>query len=319
MNGNKNTNTLMVLAAAVGLLLTVTAQARAQDGARIEGGYELDIKAYKEAKKKLDKELRNEPAPLPSPVTPEQIEDMKNRQNEFGQQLKDNPDDEAARNQFEAAVEGKYAKLRQALDVEVTNAANNIAYDKRVIPLLEDFVRRGEQFRKHAEDRRISPEQREEYRKLYKYHMGVYARYQKRIRERRDQQAQRLKLALVNARGGFDRLVLPDDELLKVIGDHTEYADALKTEFVNDLKGWLGIGEQLKVLIDNLEIRELVEGLTGQGMSSVTMVSRKLAERRTKAVTNIRRLYAMVAGPVGSSTQEADNYGNEQIEEMSNW
>lgn len=319
MNGNKGDNTLVVLVVAGGLLLPAAAQVHAQEEARIEGGYELNIKAYKEAKKKLDRELRNEPTPVPSPVTPEQIEEMKNRQNEFGQKVKDNPEDETAREQYEAAVEGKYAKLRQALDVEVTNAANNIPYDNRVIPLLEDFVRRGEQFQKLADDRRLSPEQREEYRKLYKYHMGCYARYQQRIQERRNNQAQRLKLALVNARGGFDRVVLPDDELLKVIGDHTEYADALKAEFVNDLKGWISIGEQLKVLIDNLEIRELVEGLTGQGMSSVTMVSRKLAERRNNAVSNIRKLYAMVAGPVGSSTEEADNYGDEQIEEMSNW
>jgi len=317
MNTKKSNNTLAALVAAGGLLLPVAAPVRAQS--KIEGGYELNIKAYKEAKKRLEKELRNEPAPVPSPVTPEQIEKMNEQQKELARKLKDNPDDKAARDRFEAAVKGKYAKIRQVLDVEVTNAANNIAYDQRVIPLLADFVRRGEQFRKSAEDRQLSPKQREEYRKLYKSHMGVYARYAKRILKRRNAQAQRLKLALVNARGGLDRLVMPDGGLLKVVNDHTKYADALKTEFINDLKGWLGIGEQLKVLIDNLEIRELVEGLTGQGISGVTTVNRKLAERRNKAVSNIRKLYALVAGPVSGSTEEIDNYGDEQIEEMSKW
>jgi hypothetical protein len=314
----KRNNMLTAFTVVTGLLLGVV-QARAQAGPQIDGGYELNIKAYKDAKKKLDKELRNQPTPVSSPVTPKEVKEMKDKQNELGQKLKENPDDETVQDQFEGVVKAKYAKLRQALDAEVTNAAKNIAYDKRVIPLLQDFVGRGEQFRKLAEDQRLSPEKREEYRKLHRHHMGGYARYQKRIRERRNNQAQRLKLALVNARGGFDRFVLPNDELLKIIGDHTEYADALQTEFVNDLKGWLGIGEQLKVLIDNLEIRELVEGLTGQGMSNVTTVSRKLAERRQKAVSNIHKLYTMVAGPVGNATEEPDGYGDEQIEEMVNW
>ncbi len=312
----RNATDRLVVAA---VLAVIALSVRGQEATQIEGGYELQIKQYKEARRKVDEAMREEPEPVPSPVTPEEIDELKTRQVELGQQMKENPDDEAARTQFEATVEAKYAKLRKALGAEVANAANNISHDKRVVPLLEDFVRRGEEFKRKSEDRQLSPEQREHYRTLYKSHMGTYARYQKRIQERRNQQAQRLKLALVNARGSFDKLLLPDDELLKVIGEHTDYADALRTEYINDLKGWLGIAEQLQILIDNLEIRELVEGLTGQGMSGVGSVNRKLAERRKTAMTNIRKLYTMVAGPIGSKPDDLDNYGEEQIDEMSRW
>ncbi len=312
-------NSPATLAVALCSVLALAGQSQAQDAAQIEGGYELKIRQYRSAQRELDKALREEPSLAKSGVTPEQVQKLVARQQQLAEQIRADKTNDELRAELKETIAAKYAGMRTMVSTEVDNAHDVMTYELRAIPLLERFAERGQEFLRLSRDKNVPPAQQTAYRELYKTHLGAYSRYAQRIRERRNSQAQRMTLALVNARSGFDRGLTDNGDLLQVVQSHKDYADAMKAEFVSDLKQWLDISERLRALLDHMELKEIIESFMQDAGISPLAVHRRQKQRRDRCLANIRHIEAAVMTPVRAGPAARDDYGDDAIDEMSRW
>ncbi len=300
-------------------LFACTSRVRANDQPEIRGGYQLKLREYKQVKRELDAALAAEPIAKSCPVDPDRITELQEKQAQLVAAIKEDPQNAELRAKLDETVKAKYALMRTIAGIEVDNASSVVTHELQVIPILQRFAQRGEEFLALSKDRSLPATQREAFRDLHRAHLGTYARYAKRIRERRNGQARRMTLALVNARGGLDRSALQDGDLLQVVESHKDYADAIKSEFVSDLKQWLGITERLHALLDRMQLREIMEGIMQDAGISPMAVHRRQKQRREMSLANIRQLESAMQVKTTAATPGPDSYGDDTVDDMASW
>jgi len=319
MQSNTNPSSTLTGFLAALALFAAAADVHADGQAEIRGGYQLKLKEYKQVKQELDEALKGEPKTKTCPVDPDEVAKLQDKQAQLVAEIKKAPENDKLRAQLDETIKAKYALMRRIAAVEVDNASNVVRHELEVIPILERFARRGEEFLALSKDRSLPMEQRKAFHDLHKAHLGTYARYAKRIRDRRNEQASRMTLALVNARSGLDRSALQDGDLLQVVESHKDYADAIKAEFVSDLKHWLDITQRLHSLLDRMELREVMEGIMQDAGISPIAVHRRQKQRRETSLANVRQLESAIRVKTRTPTPPPDSYGDDTIKDMASW